>query len=314
MTKGSALGLVICPNSSFLELLTICTCLQVCALSYVHRSDQTYLLRPLTIRVNEKETRTVHSLHFSHPIKSGHGGSVMNEIHAGKSARPFLKMDFLRAVCDNHHDNFYALMGLTPKKRVKKVLPKPKKKVTQKRYKLNTRSIHRKPVQKNSRPNPPPAAPVESSNNEIKVSIKEELIESPAEAAPLETEQETSISPLSPKEVPGVAAVAASRVQKNFFHIVCHQTTSNLKRFLRTNSGQIEINSPLLDKKSEKKGGPFCGWTALHIASFRGLLDMISLLFEYGANVNEKASLQSEVRYICLGMIYHSFLVVSRLL
>ena len=81
----------------------------------------------------------------------------------------------------------------------------------------------------------------------------------------------------------------------HFFRVVIKQSSSHLLRFLRSNAQRIQINQSLDDPSLSQRGGPFCGWTALHIAAFKGDIQMAQILLDHGAKVNQPASLQTEV-------------------
>lgn len=199
-------------------------------------------------------------------------------------------MQFLSSICSDHHDNFHALLGVQPVQKKKVAIRKKRTKkqtltAQRPRYKLPTNrtkrklSISQKKEQQTA---------VKQEENEIQEAKMEEIME--------DTNLQENFEETTEKEENQESQnMNSNRAQKNFFHIVINQTASNLKRFLRTNASQIHINETIMDKKLAKPNGPFCGWGAIHIAAFRGDIEMISLLIDHGAEINLKASLQSEV-------------------
>lgn len=221
-------------------------------------------------------------------------------------------MDFLSVVCSDHHNNFHALLGVKPvhNKRKPKATGKnlSKRKTIQKpirRYKLpSNQKITKKKQQPNRNKN-------EKNTSEVQTDKETDNVEQIKTIETIKTEpnvKETIEESVDIMEIveDNNQNDSHSRAQKNFFHIVLNQTASNLKRFLRTNKSQVDINQTISDKKLEKKGGPFCGWGAIHVAAFRGDIEMISLLLDNGADINLKASLQSEVRIIVTFKIFMS--------
>ena len=206
-------------------------------------------------------------------------------------------MEFLSSVCDAQHPSFYQLLGF-PVPPKKKTLVKPtRKRVLNKRvYKLPTQPITKRNNQKKQ---------IKQSNNVKKDIIQqldvkeveenriqiEEIVED-SNQIEIVTEKVDVVEELSSISM---SEISRERTQKNFFRLAIEKTASDMKRFLRTNVSQIDINEALMDISMQKPIGPFCGWSALHIAAFRGDLDLIKLLLEHGAEINMKATLQSEV-------------------
>ena len=92
-----------------------------------------------------------------------------------------------------------------------------------------------------------------------------------------------------------ISASLRNNLQKQLFKIVIEKSGQDLLRFLKTNLDKVNLSEYLMDVKMEQKGGPFIGWTPLHIASWRGDVEIIKILLSNGVNVNQKASIQTEV-------------------
>jgi hypothetical protein len=221
-------------------------------------------------------------------------------------------MDFLRALTDEHHRAFQSLLfGESG------VIPKP---VQQKRVKTSKRTVPKLKLQ----PRPvlqrktqrKPVKTIKQSNNSPSESpkpVQNDAIE-PEQVFPIYSAPESPIKQPEVDELPFVAesqpievatvesvteSSTVTNLLRQLYVITTKQSVKDLERFLRTNATKININEFMTDPKLECRGGPFLGWTASHIASWRGDLEMIKVLVAHGANINLLSSLQREVFTHC---------------
>ena len=191
-------------------------------------------------------------------------------------------MEFLAQVCEGHHPLFAgALFGVSPQQKPRPRGPPPHKKTlkAKPRYKLRGKPTRR-------------TRDAVADAQTVQPPEKIEPIAMPSDPpdVPESRVVEVLIDPVPPAEPTSLA-----QLMKKFFRIVAKQDASNLSRFMRTNANQVNINECLSDTEFEEPCGPFRGWSALHVAAFRGDVDLAQALLDAGADVNLPASIQTEV-------------------